>query len=227
MSYTKRTANSGFFIIRLRYMTIQWYGQACFKLSGHVEDVTLVIDPFDPSLGWKLPKFQADIVAISTDTPEHNYLEAVKIVDPRNPFVLEGRGEYEVKGVFIYGVGVEKTTVYSFSFDELYVLHCGSLNRLLTEKEIDQIGKVDILLLPVGGGSGMSPRTAVEFIGQIEPRIVIPMCHKVPGLKSDFLPVEQFLKEYGIKDTERVDKFKISKKELPAEETQIILLNPM
>ncbi len=219
-------------------MIIQWYGHACFKLQGYSDEVTIVTDPFDPSTGWKLPKFQADITTISTDTPDHNFSDAVKKTDSKTPFVLRGPGEYEVKGVFMYGIDISKkresekrketrTTIYSFSFDELYVLHCGSLDRLLTEKEIDQIGKVDILLLPVGGGSAMDSKTAVECIGQIEPRIVIPMQYKLSGFKSDLGSVEQFLKEYGVKATETSDKLKIFKKELPAEETKIIVLNPV
>lgn len=219
-------------------MIIQWYGHACFKLQGQNDEVSIVIDPFDPSTGWKLPKFQADITAISTDTPDYNFSDAVKRTDQKTPFVVEGPGEYEVKGVFIYGIDILKkkesekgkearTTIYSFSFDELYVLHCGSLNRLLTEKEIDQIGKVDILLLPVGGGSAMDSKTAVECIAQIEPRIVIPMQYKLSGLKNDLGSIEQFLKEYGVKAGETSDKLKISKKELPIEETKIIVLNPI
>jgi L-ascorbate metabolism protein UlaG (beta-lactamase superfamily) len=216
-------------------MYIQWYGHACFRLQASNRDTALVTDPFSPSIGWRLPKLHADIVTISANQECHNFTDAIKKDESHLPFIITGPGEYEAKGIYVYGIPLVKktkekkapyTTLYSFNIDDIFVGHMSELDRELTEHELDQLGRIDILLLPVGDRECLDPKTAIEVISQIEPRIVIPMQYKLPGLKLDQNPIDAFLKEYGVKDIEKVDKLKITKKELPAEETKIIALNP-
>jgi L-ascorbate metabolism protein UlaG (beta-lactamase superfamily) len=182
-----------------------------------------------------LPKLHADIVTISANQECHNFTDAIKKDESHLPFIITGPGEYEAKGIYVYGIPLVKktkekkapyTTLYSFNIDDIFVGHMSELDRELTEHELDQLGRIDILLLPVGDRECLDPKTAIEVISQIEPRIVIPMQYKLPGLKLDQNPIDAFLKEYGVKDIEKVDKLKITKKELPAEETKIIALNP-
>ena len=143
------------------------------------------------------------------------------------PFLITHEGEYEVKGAFIYGVKTENTILYSIGLDDLFVMHAGALNRPLTEREIDSLGRVDILLLPVGGGAVLDAKRAIEVIQQLEPRVVIPMQYKIPLLKGEYAPLEIFLKEYGVSECEKIDKYKISKKDLPTEETEVVCLSPL
>ena len=151
---------------------------------------------------------------------------SVKAREGDAPFFITSPGEYEVKRVFVYGVQAKKCILYVAGIDELYIAHLGTLNRTLTEQELDALGRIDVLLLPVGGGSVLDPKTAVEVVGQIEPRIVVPMMYALAGIKTDLRPVEDFLKEYGTVDASREDKLKVQKKDLPAEETKVVVLLP-
>ena len=123
------------------------------------------------------------------------------------------------------GKSPEHATLFVLAIDDVFVGHLGGLDRTLTEKELDQLGRIDILLLPVGGGSALDPQTALNVIGQIEPRIVVPMAYKLPGLKADLRPVEDFLKEYGTKDLQHEEKLKVMKKDLPAGDQKVVVLN--
>lgn len=216
-------------------MHIQWYGHACFRIQSNNKDTALVTDPFDSSIGWRLPKLQADVVTVSADQPCHNFLDAIKKDESNPPFVITGPGEYEAKGIYVYGIPLAKkakegrpviATIYSFNIDDIFVGHMSGLDRELTERELDQLGRIDVLLLPVGDKECLDAKTAVEVINQIEPRIVIPMQYKLQGLKLDQTPIDAFLKEYGVKDAETMDKLKIAKKDLPTDETKILPLNP-
>lgn len=218
-------------------MMLQWYGYGCFKITSTGAETTVIIDPFDPTvLGPKLSRLSADLLVLSSNRPAHGYADAVKQTDKNNPFIISTPGEYEVKGVFIYGVEAakknsnskksEETTLFSLNVDGVRIGHLGDIDRTLTESELDRLGPIDILLLPVGGGEALDPKTAHEVLDQIEPRIVIPMEYKVPGIKKDLVEANAFLKEYGIKNPESFDKFKMQKKDLPVDEIQVIMLTP-
>lgn len=208
-------------------MIIQWLGQSAFKIQG--KDVLIAIDPHDKT-GLKMPKFQADLLLISRDTDAHNNLEAVK----GDPFIIDGAGEYEVKNVFVYGLrGVNKEgvasnnmTLYLVEFEGIKIAHLSDLNQdTLTERQMEYLEGVDILLLPVGGLDTIDSTGAVKIISQIQPRIVIPMHYKLPGLKDKLDGVDKFLKEFGVVNPEKMDKLKIVKKDLPQEDTKVIILN--
>jgi L-ascorbate metabolism protein UlaG (beta-lactamase superfamily) len=84
---------------------------------------------------------------------------------------------------------------------------------------------VDVLLVPVGEGSVLTGKQAVEAVTQLSPRIVVPMHYALPGLKTKYDPVEKFLKEMGAGKPEHTSKLKIMKKDLPAEETRVIIID--
>lgn len=217
-------------------MEITWYGLSCFRLR---EGGTIVIcDPFDKSVGITLPKVRADIVTISHDQPGHNSVERVQ----GEPKVLRGPGEYEIKNVFVTGAVTyhrkatknadERNVIFFFDFGEFTVGHLGDLGEVPTQTEIEELnlGDVDVLLVPVGGGATLDPTRAVEVIGMMEPKIVIPMHYRHEGLSPTLAeslePVEKFLKEFGATAPEPQEVFKATKSSLP-EETQVVLLQPM
>lgn len=215
-------------------MILTNYGLSCFRLLSAANDTSVLIDPFDQSAGLKMPRLGVDLVLYSQNpTNESSY----KDKDGEPAFVISGPGEYEVKTIFVYGVDSVKknkkeslgdhTTIFVLAIDDMFVGHLGGLDRTLTEKELDQLGRIDVLLLPVGGGLVLDAKTAMDVIGQIEPRIVVPMTYKLPGLKGDLQPVDDFLKEYGNDNVEHVDKLKIMKKDLPAGDQKVIVLNPV
>jgi len=211
-------------------MTIFWLGQGAFKIID--KEVIIAIDPYD-KIGIKMSRFQADILLITHDHADHNFREAIK----GEPFIIDSQGEYEVKNVFVYGLpafhdnkqGAErgKITIYIIELEGMKIAHLGDLGQeSLTEEQLEELEGVDILLIPVGGTYTIDGAEAVKIINQIQPRIVIPMHYKIPGLtESKLESVEKFLKEFGVAKVEKADKLKISKKDLPQEETRVIVLD--
>lgn len=217
-------------------MIISWHGQSCFQISssqGKNNKVSVVIDPFDKETGLKVPKLQADVVLVSHDHHDHNNVKAVS----GDPFVIKDPGEYDLKGVFIQGIagfhddsqGSQRgrSTIYTIDTEEMRICHLGDLGQKeLTSDQLDTINEVDILMIPVGGTYTIDANEATKVIAQIEPRTVIPMHYRIPKLKIKLDPADKFLKTMGIKKLEPLPKLTIKKKELPSEETEIILLQP-
>lgn len=209
-------------------VNINWLGLSCFKINAKVGDteVDIVTDPYSPASGLKLPRnLSADIVTVSHDHANHNYVEGVG----GNHFVMKSPGEVEEKGVFIYGIhskahdGKTNNTLFRLEVGDISIAHLGDIAHEFTDEELEQLEDVDILLVPAGGENGATVKQAVNLVNQLQPRIVIPMHYKLPELKSDLLPVDKFLKEIGAK-SETMPKLKIAKKDLPQEETKVIVL---
>jgi len=210
-------------------MEISFLGHASFKLKG--KTITLITDPFDESIGMKFPFVEADIVTVSHNHFDHNSFKSVK----GDPFVIKGPGEYEVKGVEVVGVtsfhdtkkGEErgKNTIYNMKIDRINVCHLGDLGQdSLSSDQIEEIGNVDILLIPVGGYFTIDGTAAAKITSQLEPKIVIPMHFRDVQTNIEQLEgPEKFLKEMGKERPETLAKLSITKEKLP-EETQIILL---
>ncbi len=211
-------------------MEITWYGHSCFRLIERGM-AAVVTDPYDATaVGFAPLKLRADIVTISHEAAGHNYLEAVKGVK----HVINGPGEYEIGGVFITGFNTNgrkrkqdepKNTLYLFDFDPLTVLHLGDLRRVPSQSEIESLGEVHIVLVPVGGGGALKPAQAAEVIGLLEPKVVIPMHYRTEHTTLDLLPLQKFLKEMGVSSVRDETTLKITYRQLP-DETQIIVLEP-
>ncbi|MFH1867070.1 MAG: MBL fold metallo-hydrolase [Patescibacteria group bacterium] len=218
-------------------MYIEWFGQACLKIQtkpGPNGEVTVIFDPYESAkVGLKLPRLSGDIVAITHDHFDHNYTAGVA----GDYFLIKGPGEYEVKQTFIYGVpgyhdnsqGSERGTItmYVLESEGILLAHLGDLGQAeLTNEQLEQLEGVDVLILPVGGTYTIDAKQAVEIIRQVEPRIVIPIHYHLPGLKIKLDVVDKFLKAMGVKHNDRISgKYKINKKDLPSEETKVVVLN--
>ena len=209
-------------------MDITWYGHSCFRIAerGHA---TIVTDPFDPSLGYEVPRLKADVVTVSHLAAGHSYVEGVKGYN----HVIEGPGEYEIGEVFIIGVATfdpalenpRRNVVYVFDFQGLTVAHLGDLDHVPSQSMIDALGAVDIALVPVGGGGGLSSSQAAEVISLLEPSIVVPMHFQTDDLRSMQLdPVDRFFKEMGINTIQQESVLRVGLGNLP-EQTQIVLLD--
>jgi L-ascorbate metabolism protein UlaG (beta-lactamase superfamily) len=211
-------------------MEIVWYGLSCFRLAERGL-ATVVTDPYDPKVGLPALKLKADVVTISHDAPGHNNLKAVK-VERR---AITGPGEYEVGGVFITGIamsaekrrqnGAGPNTLYVLDFDGLTIAHLGDLAYVPSQAQIENMGAVDIALVPVGGGGALSPSEAAEVISLIEPSIVVPMHYRTESAGPKLGPVSKFLSEMGIGKLEALPSLKVSKSGL-SEETQVVVLTP-
>jgi len=209
-------------------MTITWYGQSCFKIQG--KEIILITDPYDKSIGLRPPYIHAGIVTVSHPHDDHNNVKAIK----GQPFVIDGPGEYETKGVEVLGIqtfhdkkeGKERglNTVYVIRMNEISICHLGDLGHLLLDKQIEDINGVDILLIPVGGVYTINALEAVKVIDSLEPKIVIPMHYKIPKLTMDLHKIDKFCIELGISKANVEEKLVIKKKDLPQEETKVVLL---
>lgn len=209
---------------------ISWYGQTCFRLSGR-NSISIVTDPYPPDFGLTLPGLRADIVTVSHHSDGCGYLTAV-----RGPFrLLDGPGEYEIRGVFITSVstfaddrgGREKglNTVFAFDFDGMTICHLGRLGHVPTQSQVKNLGSVSVLLVPVGGGGSLTSTQASEVIGLFEPDLVVPMRYRVPGLQDDLDGVDHFLKEMGMEGAAVQDTLTVSQAKM-SEETDIVVLQP-
>jgi L-ascorbate metabolism protein UlaG (beta-lactamase superfamily) len=195
------------------------------------DGVSLVTDPFDPAAtGLKWASLEADLVTVSHQHHDHNYLKGIK----GKPFVIDSAGEYEYKGIYVEGVDAwhdqeqggrrGPTVIYRIEIDDLTIAHLGDLGTTLDAKQIEHLEGTDILIVPVGGKYTLDARLAVEVINQLEPRIIIPMHYQVSGLKYDLAPVDKFIKELGLPPRYE-DKLKISKKDLPVEDSELVILS--
>lgn len=209
-------------------MDISWLGHSCFRINGR--NGIVITDPYSPDLGYSLGKPTAHIVTVSHQHPGHSYVQGVG----GEPRLVTGPGEYEIGGILILGVatfhddekGQEsgRNTTYVMEVDEVSICHLGDLGHTLTAGQIEEIDNVDVLLLPVGGMTTINAPVAAEVVRQLEPNVVIPMHYKTPALERELDPVERFLKEIGVKETESQPKLSLTRSSLPAS-TQAFLLD--
>lgn len=214
-------------------MIITWLGHSCFKLQDKVgtDGVTLITDPYDKETGLKMPSLEADIVTVSHNHHDHNNVAALR----GNPFVIDCAGEYDFKGVLVEGIDSYhdedegKTRggniIYRIEVEDISIVHLGDLGHVLDNSQLEKLVGTDILIIPVGGKYTLDAKKSVEVISQIEPRIVIPMHYQTEGLAVEGLdPIEKFIKELGIEPS-REEKLKISKKDLPQEDMELVILS--
>jgi L-ascorbate metabolism protein UlaG (beta-lactamase superfamily) len=207
---------------------IVYLGHSAFKIKDRQK--TVVTDPYTEVVG-KLPRdLEADIVTVSHKHPDHNAVDKVK----GHQFVIDGPGEYEVGGISVIGVptfhddaGGEKrgaNTAYVIEIEGLRIVHLGDLGHKLSQETLEEIGSVDVALVPVGGNYTIDAKTAKEVVAQVDPWIVIPMHYQMNELlMKDIAPVEDFLKEMGKPDVVPIPKLSLSLDKLPTE-MQIVVL---
>ena len=217
-------------------MNITWKGQSCFQITssqGKDGHVNIVIDPFDEETGLRVPKLEADLLLVTHQHKDHNNVKAVS----GNPFLVEGPGEYEVKEVSIQGIqsfhdssqGKERgsNTIYVMETEDIRICHLGDLGQKeLTSEQVEQIGDIDILMIPVGGNFTIESKEAVKIMSQIEPSIIIPMHYAIPKLKMKLNGLDKFLKTMGVKKLDTLPKLSIKKKDISPEEAKIVVLAP-
>jgi len=208
-------------------MNIQWYGHSCFRIESKEGDI--LIDPFSKDVGLRTPRIRDDIVLVTHDHFDHNNIGDIK----PEIFVISSPGEYERKGIHIKGIqsfhdksqGAERglNTIYVVIAEDIRLCHMGDFGQEeLTDEQIEAIGDIDILMVPVGGTYTVNFSEAMRIVKKIEPKIIIPMHYKVPGLKLSLDGPEKFIKEMGLVP-EKVEKFKIAKKLLPVEEMKLVV----
>lgn len=211
-------------------MQIFWHGFNCVRIEAAHGDkqATLVTDPYASDSGLRFPRTLApEVVALSHQDVKRFPLD----VFTNTPFIISDPGEYEASGVFAYAYPVldaEKTypssLIYRFELEGMSIAFLGGLTRKLSDEEAGTLDNIDILLIPVGGGERLSAKAAAETIQEVEPRLVIPLNYHLEGVKEKLATVDAFCKELGVKNRRNENKLKISRKDLPADELSVVVL---
>lgn len=197
-------------------MQIQWAGLGSFRIQ--TSHAVIVTDPFSDSSGLVMPKLKADIILVSD--PANSLCNNTKRLSGDGMEIMSP-GEYEIKETFIYGVPAANT-LYLIEDDNMSIAFLGALDSGLTNEQLEKLEGADILLLPVGT---LSKEQRAVVVSQLEPRVIIPYLFKQPKVKKDLEPLETFLKEMGVKKAEPIEKYSVKDKDLPQEDTQVIVLS--
>ena len=209
-------------------MVITFQGVEFFKVQ--FGDTILAFNPISKDSRFKPVRFYSDIALISLNNPDMNGAENLSY-NGKDPFVVKGPGEYEVKEVFIKGFlsesnyGEDKmiNTIYSVTLEGMNMCFLGALgNADLSSEVIESLGDVDILFVPIGGEGVLDAAKANKVAVAIEPKIIIPMHFGEVGVKN---ALASFLKETGYEGTKPVDKLTLKKKDLEGKEGEVMILS--
>lgn len=212
-------------------MEINWFGHSCFRLTER-NYATVVTDPYNSeSAGYSPLKLRADIVTVSHDSANHNFVSAVK----EKSHVITGPGEFEIGGVFITGIqtnGLTKATeheprntLYLFDYHGVTVLHLGDITKVPSQTEVEALGPINVVLVPVGGGvDSLNAAKAAEVISLLEPNIVIPMHYSTPATTLALDSLSKFIKEMGQPKYDVLPSIKITSANSLPDETRVVAL---
>ena len=213
-------------------MKIKWLGHACFVISSS-DGVRIITDPYAVGEGihYSTIKETADVVVVSHDHDDHSNVSAVK----GTPQVVKGSGIKTARGIQFRGIatyhdtsqGTQRgpNTVFCFTIDDIKLCHLGDLGHVLSRGQVNEIGAVDILFVPVGGFYTIDAPVASQVCAQLKPKIAIPMHFKTPDCTYPLAGVENFLK--GKKDVIQVEDSEVEfEQERFPVATKIVLLQP-
>jgi len=217
-------------------MQIQYFGLSSFKIT--TKEATIITDPFHKDSGLVPPRGNADILILAEKNKK--LYTAVSGISGEH-FDITDPGEYDLKGVTVIGIPLKQesgyVTVFLIESEDIRVLNLTHIKEFnLNEEELESLGEIDILILPVGGNAVMSASVAAKAVNEIEPKIVIPSHYKMSrgagsasggnDLILDLDAIDKFIKEMGGKK-EEMEKLSIKKKDLPEEGTKVIVLEPL
>lgn len=202
-------------------MELTFVGLSCVRLRGR--DVEVVVDPIPPGTSSRPPRVNPDIVVRTEGDGDLSLLRAAE----GRPQEVSGPGEYELRGVSVVGVAAGDTTIMRVEVDDVRVCALGRLRRQLAEHEIDALGHVDVLAVPVGGGDALEAQAAARLVNALEPAIVVPVRYAVAGLAGDYDPVDRFAKEMGLAEGWAPQPKLNLTGSLPTnEDTRVVILEP-
>lgn len=207
-------------------MQIQYFGLSSFKIT--TKEATIITDPFHKDSGLTPPRGAADILILAD---KNSKLYSASSGIQGEPFLMDTPGEYDVKGVTVTGIPLKQedkyVTVFLIESEDLRILNLTHIKEFnMKEDEIEELGDIDILILPVGGNTVLSASAASKVVNEVEPRLVIPSHYKMPGLIADVDDLNKFIKEMGGKK-EEMEKLTVKKKDLLEEETKVVVLEPL
>lgn len=209
-------------------MIITYQGVEFFKVQ--FGDTTLAFNPISKESKFKPTRFFADIALVSLNHPDMNGTENLSY-NGKNPFVISGPGEYEVKEIFIKGFGSKSVyegkerinTIYSVTLENMNICFLGALSDINLSSEVKEaLGDVDILFLPVGDEGVLDAAKAEKLSVEIEPKIIIPMHYGEVGQKD---ALKKYLKTAGEENVKPIEKLTIKRKDLDGKQGEVVVLS--
>lgn len=206
-------------------MIITYYGASSFKVQ--FGDTVLSLNPISKESKLKQAKFGSDICFISNFHPDMSGAESAAMKG-KEPFVISGPGEYEVRGVFAkgfpsvteYGGKEANNTIYSITLEDMNLVFLGAISDANISSEVREgLGSPDVLFIPIGGEGTLDPHEAYRLSLKFEARIIIPMLGDDDTLK-------QFRSEEGDTGEKPLEKLTIKKKDVESREGDIVTLAP-
>lgn len=213
-------------------MQIRWLGHACFQITG-AGGITILTDPPDREVGYPPVDVRADVVTVSHQHFDHN---AVSLL-PGKPQVVQEPGVHQVAGITFRGISTfhdssggrqrGKNLVFVFEVDGLKLCHLGDLGHTLDAAKVEEIGPVDILMVPVGGYYTIDAAAAKAVVDALGPRLVLPMHYKTPVMPDasfPIAPVGDFTRHFARVREEKV--LSVERESLPPELEVVVLAYP-
>lgn len=207
-------------------MQIHYFGLSSFKIISR--EATIITDPFDKKSGLTPPRGAAEILILSEKT---NQLYTAISGISGDPFMVEDPGEYDLKNVTVTGLPLKQddkwVTVFLIETEDIKILNLTHIKEFnMKDDDLEALGDIDVLIIPVGGNSVMDPATAAKITAKIDPKIVVPSHYAMNGLSDKFAEVEAFIKAMGGK-SESLEKIMLKKKDLATEGTKVFILQPL
>jgi L-ascorbate metabolism protein UlaG (beta-lactamase superfamily) len=204
-------------------LRIKWLGHASFLITAS-NNLKIVTDPYNTGNGinYRPISETADIVTISHGHRDHSNYAVVK----GSPVILREQGQHIVKGIEIKAVQVYhdqtlgsqrgNVLIFCFKVDGLVVCHTGDLGHTLSPREIEEVGPVDVLMLPIGGYYTIDAQQADVVAQSLKPRIVLPMHYKTDKTEYPIAGAQPFLKDRH--NVQQLDdsEFEITRASLPS-----------
>ncbi|HCC05724.1 TPA: hypothetical protein DEP58_05515 [Patescibacteria group bacterium] len=211
-------------------MIITHHGGEFFKVS--FGDTTLAFNPISKNSKLKQTRFGADIAFITSEHPDFTGVDQVSHGE-KEPFVIRGPGEYEVREIVIkgyqttseYGGKEVINTAYLVTFEKMFLLFLGALSTKELPKGLQEaLDKIDILFVPIGGDGVLIPQKAYELAVSIEPKMIVPMHHTDIGIPN---ALQLFLKEEGsASDNHKpISKLTLKNKDLEDKQNEIVVFS--
>lgn len=202
-------------------MIITYYGSGFFKVTSG--DTVLAFNPVGKDSKLKQSRFGADIALISTNHVDTNGIVNVTH-GGREPFVIDGPGEYEIKRITVRGFlsdteygGATVNTVYLVLLEGIRLCYLGTLTtRKISPELVEALEYVDILFVPIGGNGTLDASKAHGLSVEIGPRIIIPMFY-------DTSTLNKFLREEGAEGSKPTEKLTLKKKDLEGKEGEVVV----
>lgn len=208
---------------------IRWFGHNCIRIRAR--EATVMMDPVGKGTGYSMTKQTADIVTLSHQHDGHTNTGQIK----PDFVVLDGPGEYELHGVFVYGYrtyhdrtkGAEHgyNTVFSVRMDGIRFTHLGDLGQMPGDDVLEELEGTDVLFVPAGGGPVLPPTEMAELVGVISPKLVIPMQFQTTNGDKERGDVAEFARHLSLPLPEAEEKLVLKSSDLP-EKMGIVVLSP-